>query len=109
MLPEEFDRPSLIRFRLMGSRHGVSALDILTIILLATGAALVVRAFWQRRTEIARLIREWPLAVASGAFLAGLGLGVFLAATYTPFPQAGRLLSGMLFAAVLLAASVAAE
>ena len=81
-------------------------LDVVTLVPLLGGLALLVGGLWQRRERLEASLARRPWAARTGAFVAGLGLGLLIASVFVFFwwwAIGAALLTAILLTAAVLA------
>ena len=84
--------------------HGLSALDMLGVAPILLGMGWLYFGLWQRRQQLYRSLQRSPKTGGLSAFVAGLGLGLLLASSFSAFFwwwAVGALLFGLMFVTAL--------
>jgi hypothetical protein len=87
--------------------HGLSLVDMVALVPLLAGVALLFGGLWQRRMRLDAALTRRPWSARAGAFVAGLGLGLLMASVFAFFwwwAIGAALLTATLLTAALVAA-----
>jgi hypothetical protein len=103
-VPASFEGPVLVP---LGPGHGLALVDVVALVPLLGGLALLFGGLWQRREQLDAVLAGRPWLARAGAFGAGLGLGLLVASVFTFFWWWA--IGAGLLTAMLLAAAVAAS
>lgn len=88
--------------------HGLSALDMLGVAPILIGMGWLYFGLWQRRHQLYQSLQRSPKMGGLSVFVAGLGLGLLLASSFSAFFwwwAVGALLFGLMFVTALKVAS----
>jgi hypothetical protein len=106
LVPARLEGPVLVP---IGPGHGLSLLDVVALVPLLGGVALLYLGLWQRRDRLDAALNRRAWLARAAAFGAGVGLGLLIASVFTFFwwwaIGAALLAVPLLAAAVLAAAS----
>src|SRR5919107_1767032 len=102
-VPARFEGPVLVP---ISPGHGLALIDVVALLPLLGGLALLVGGLWQRRERLDAALGRRPWAARIGAFAVGLGLGLLLASVFVFFWW-GAIGAGLLTAMLVTAAVVA--
>ena len=103
VVPATLEGPVLVP---ISQGHGLSLVDVLALVPLLAGTALLAGGLWQRRRGLDAALGRRPWLARAGALVAGLGLGLLVASVYAFFwwwAIGAALLSATLLAAAVLA------
>ena len=75
-VPARFEGPVLVP---ISPGHGLALIDVVALVPLLGGLALLVGGLWQRRERLDAALTRRPWAARMGAFGVGLGLGLLIA------------------------------
>jgi hypothetical protein len=105
-VPARFEGPVLVP---ISPGHGLALIDVVALVPLLGGLALLVGGLWQRRERLDAALTRRPWAARVGAFAVGLGLGLLIASVFVFFwwwaIGAGLLTAMLLTAAVVASGS----
>ena len=104
VVPATLEGPVLVP---ISQGHGLSLVDAVALVPLLAGTALLAGGLWRRRQALDAALGRRPWLARSGAFVAGLGLGLLVASVYAFFwwwAIGAALLTATLLAAALVAA-----
>ena len=104
VVPATLEGPVLVP---ISQGHGLSLVDVVALVPLLAGTALLAGGLWRRRQALDAALGRRPWLARSGAFVAGLGLGLLVASVYAFFwwwAIGATLLSAALLAAAVVAA-----
>ena len=104
VVPASLEGPVLVP---ISQGHGLSLVDVLALVPLLAGTALLAGGLWRRRQALDRALARQPWPARAGTFVAGLGLGLLVASVYAFFwwwAIGATLLSATLLAAAVVAA-----
>ena len=105
-VPARLEGPVLVP---ISPGHGLALIDVVALVPLLGGLALLGGGLWQRRGRLDASLARRPWAARTGAFVAGLGLGLLIASVFVFFwwwaIGAGLLTAILLTAAVLASGS----
>jgi hypothetical protein len=87
--------------------HGLSLVDVVALVPLLGGTALLAGGLWRRRQRLEVALTRRPRSAWAGAFVAGLGVGLLVASVFVFFWWWA--IGAALLTAMLLAASLAAS
>jgi hypothetical protein len=102
-VPARLEGPVLIP---ISPGHGLALIDVVALVPLLGGLALLVGGLWQRRERLDAALTRRPWAARIGAFGVGLGLGLLMASVFVFFwwwAIGAGLLTVMLLAAAVVA------
>ena len=102
-IPARFEGPVLVP---ISPGHGLALVDVVALVPLLGGLALLVGGLWQRRDRLDAAFTRRPWAARAGAFGVGLGLGLLIASVFVFFwwwAIGAGLLTAMLVAAAVVA------
>jgi hypothetical protein len=102
-VPARLEGPVLVP---ISSGHGLALIDVVAVVPLLGGLALLVGGLWQRRERLDAALTRRPWAARLGAFAVGLGLGLLIASVFVFFwwwAIGAGLLTAMLLAAAVVA------
>ena len=102
VVPATLEGPVLVP---ISQGHGLSLVDVVALVPLLAGTALLAGGLWRRRQALDAALGRRPWLATAGAFVAGLGLGLLVASVYAFFWWA---IGATLLSATLLAAAVVA-
>ncbi len=103
-VPARLEGPVLVP---ISPGHGLALIDVVALVPLLGGLALLVGGLWQRRERLDAALTRRPWAARMGAFAVGLGLGLLVASVFVFFwwwAIGAALLTVTLLATALLAA-----
>jgi len=105
-VPARLEGPLLVP---ISPGHGLTLIDVVALVPLLGGLALLVGGLWQRRERLDAALTRRPWAARMGAFAVGLGLGLLIASVFVFFwwwaIGAGLLTAMLLTAAVVASGS----
>jgi heme exporter protein D len=104
VVPATLEGPVLVP---ISQGHGLSLVDVVALVPLLAGTALLADGLWRRRQALDAALARRPWLGRAAAFVAGLGLGLLVASVYTFFwwwAIGATLLSATLLAAAVVAA-----
>jgi heme exporter protein D len=104
VVPATLEGPVLVP---ISQGHGLSLVDVVALVPLLAGTALLADGLWRRRQALDAALTRRPWLGRAAAFVAGLGLGLLVASVYTFFwwwAIGATLLSATLLAAAVVAA-----
>jgi hypothetical protein len=104
-VPARLEGPVLVP---ISPGHGLALIDVVALVPLLGGLALLVGGVWQRRERLDAALTRRPWAARMGAFGVGLGLGLLIASVFVFFWW-WAIGAGLLTAMLLTAAVVASE
>jgi hypothetical protein len=104
VVPARFEGPVLVP---ISPGHGLTLVDVVALVPLLGGVALLFGGLWQRRERLDATLTRRPWLARAGAFGAGLGLGLLVASVFAFFWW-WAIGAGLLTATLLAAAVVAA-
>jgi hypothetical protein len=102
-VPAQFEGPVLVP---ISPGHGLALIDVVALVPLLGGLALLVGGLWQRRERLEAALTRRPWVARMGAFGVGLGLGLLIASVFVFFwwwAIGAGLLTAMLLAAAVVA------
>jgi hypothetical protein len=102
VVPATLEGPVLVP---ISQGHGLSLVDVVALVPLLAGTALLAGGLWRRRQALDAALGGRPWLARAGAFVAGLGLGLLVASVYAFWWWA---IGAALLSATLLAAAVVA-
>jgi hypothetical protein len=102
-VPARFEGPVLVA---ISPGHGLALVDVAAVVPLLGGLALLLGGLWQRRDRLDTALTRRPWLARTGAFGAGLGLGLLVASVFAFFWW-WAVGAGLLTVALLAAAFVA--
>jgi hypothetical protein len=103
-VPARFEGPVLVP---ISPGHRLALVDVVALVPLLAGLALLVGGIWQRRDRLDAALSRRPWAARAGAFGLGLGLGLLIASVFVFFwwwAIGAGLLTAMLVGAAVVAA-----
>jgi hypothetical protein len=103
-VPARFEGPVLVP---ISPGHGLALVDVVALVPLLGGVALLFGGLWQRRRRLDAALAHRPWLAGAGAFGTGLGLGLLVASVFGFFWW-WAVGAGLLTATLLAAAVVAA-
>ena len=103
-VPARFEGPVLVP---ISPGHGLALIDVVALVPLLGGLALLVGGLWQRRERLDAALTRRPWVARMGAFAVGLGLGLLIASVFVFFFWWWAIGAGLLTAMLLTAAVVA--
>ncbi|NOH02741.1 MAG: hypothetical protein HND47_12645 [Chloroflexi bacterium] len=80
--PSQWEGPVLVP---ISPGHGISALDMFGVAPILIGTGWLYVGLWQRRQRIFESIQRSPRLGGSSVFVAGLGMGLLLASSFSAF------------------------
>jgi hypothetical protein len=98
--PSHWEGPILVP---ISPGHGLSLLDMFGVAPILVGMGWLYVGLWQRRHRIFESIQKSPKLGGSGVFVAGLGLGLLLASSFSAFFW-WYVIGAFLFSAMLILA-----
>jgi hypothetical protein len=104
-VPARFEGPVLVP---ISPGHGLALVDVVALVPLLGGVALLFGGLWQRRRRLDAALARRPWLAGAGAFGTGLGLGLLVASVFGLFwwwAFGAGLLTATLLAAAVVAAS----
>jgi hypothetical protein len=104
VVPATLEGPVLVP---ISQGHGLSLVDVVALVPLLAGTALLADGLWRRRRALDAALARRPWLGRAAAFVAGLGLGLLVASVYTFFwwwAIGATLLSATLLAGAVVAA-----
>jgi hypothetical protein len=104
LVPARLEGPVLVP---ISPGHGLSLVDVVALVPLLAGTGLLLGGLWQRRKRLDAALTRRPWSARTGAFVAGLGLGLLVASVFAFFwwwAIGAALLTATLLAAALVAA-----
>jgi hypothetical protein len=81
-IPARFEGPVLVP---ISPGHGLALVDVVALVPLLGGLALLLGGLWQRRERLDAALTRRPWAARTGAFGVGLGLGLLIASVFVFF------------------------
>jgi len=102
-VPARLEGPVLVP---ISPGHGLALIDVVALVPLLGGLALLVGGLWQRRERLDAALTRRPWAARTGAFGVRLGLGLLIASAFIFFwwwAIGAGLLTVMLVAAAIAA------
>ena len=81
-VPARLEGPVLVP---ISPGHGLALIDVVALVPLLGGLALLVGGVWQRRERLDAALTRRPWAARMGAFGVGLGLGMLIASVFVFF------------------------
>ena len=103
--PAAWEGPVLVE---VAPGHAIAVLDAIGIVPLVFGSALLFRALWLHRGQLARSVSSRPAVGLALAFAAGAGLGLLIASAFSGFSWWWAV-GAALFACTVVAAAAAAS
>jgi hypothetical protein len=103
-VPARLEGPVLVP---ISPGHGLALLDMLALVPLMSGTALLVAGLWRRRQRLSAFLAQSPGLAGAGSSIAGLVLGLLLASVF-PFFWWWAIGAGLLTATLVAAALLAA-
>jgi hypothetical protein len=103
-VPARFEGPVLVT---ISPGHGLALVDVVALVPLLGGVALLFGGLWQRRRRLDAALARRPWLAGAGSFGTGLGLGLLVASVFGFFWW-WAFGAGLLTATLLAAAVVAA-
>jgi hypothetical protein len=104
VVPATLEGPVLVP---VSQGHGLSLVDVVALVPLLAGTALLAGGLWRRRQALDAALTRRPWLARAGAFVAGLGSGLLVASVYAFFwwwAIGATLLTATLLAAAVVAA-----
>jgi hypothetical protein len=104
VVPAALEGPVLVP---ISPGHGLSLVDVVALVPLLAGTALLAGGLWRRRQTLDAALNRRPWLARAAAVVAGLGLGLLVASVFAFFwwwAIGAALLSATLLAAAFVAA-----
>jgi hypothetical protein len=99
--PSQWEGPVLLP---ISPGHGLSVLDMFGVAPLILGTGRLYVGLWQRRGRLIVLLQQSPITGGLGVFIAGLGMGLLIASSFSAFWwwwAIGAILFSIMFIAAL--------
>jgi hypothetical protein len=104
VVPASLEGPVLVP---ISPGHGLSLVDVVALVPLLAGTALLAGGLWRRRQALDAALTRRPWLARAGAFVAGLGLGLLVVSVFAFFwwwAIGAALVSATLLTAAVVAA-----
>jgi len=103
--PSQWEGPMLVP---ISPGHGLSMLDMFGVAPILIGTGWLYYGLWQKRQRVFESIQKSPQAGSLGVFIAGLGMGLLIASSFSAFfwwYAVGAFLFGVMLIAALKVAA----